>query len=142
VAQRDVVLRWIEQLAKVVARLIHGPGPMDLVLAEDQVQDALAQHVGPLASVVPKLDVPSAAGLLNDPERIFGYAQLLSLLAAVRHAAGDPLARETHARAVAFARVALSRAAERPVTWENWVEEAEGWLAAEAPRADSQGGHA
>ena len=141
-AQRDVVLRWIEQLAKVVARLIHGPGPIDLALAEDQVQDGLAQHLGPLASVVPRLDAESATGLLHDPERIFGYAQLLSLLAAVRHAGGDPAATDIHARAIAFARVALVRARERQPAWENWVAQAERWPAADRPHAESEGGQA
>jgi hypothetical protein len=128
-AQRDIVLRWIEQIARVVARLLHGPGPVDLELARDQVQDALAQHLGPLQAVLPRLDVSSGAQLLHDPDRIFGYAQLLALLSAVEQAATDPGAPATRSRAIAFAREAIDRAAPVPEEWVAWL------AAAEAPPA-------
>jgi hypothetical protein len=120
--QRDVVMRWIEQLGKVVARLLHGPGPIDLELATDQVQEALNQHLGAMAPLVAQLDVHTAAGLLHDSDRIFGYAQLLSLLAAVEQAAGDPKATLTRERALAFAEEALRRAPAPVPEWEEWVE--------------------
>ncbi len=125
--QRDAVLRWIEQIAKVVARMLYGPGPIDLDLAADQVEAALAQHVGSLTLLLPQLDVPSAATLLNEPERIFGYAQLLGLLGAVQHARGEAAALTTHARAIAFAREAIGRSLEAPRAWHDWLAEAEAW---------------
>lgn len=126
-AQRDVMLRWIEELAKVVARLLLGPGPVDLDLAESQVRAAISQHLGPMAMLLPQLDVPSGAGLLHEADRIFGYAQLLGLLAAVEHAAGSPHARNTHARAVAFGHAALARDPNVPAAWREWVADAERW---------------
>jgi hypothetical protein len=127
VTQRDAVLRWIEQIAKVVARLLRGPGPIDLDLAEDQVESALEQHLGSMATLLPRLEVPGAAALLHEPDRIFGYAQLLSLLGAVQHARGEARGHETHRRAVAFAREALHRTAQPPASWLEWLAEAERW---------------
>lgn len=136
--QRDAVLRWIEQIAKVVARLLLGPGPGDFDLAAAQVEAAIAQHVGSLALLLPQLDVRSGAGLLNEPERIFGYAQLLSLLGAVQHARGESQALATHSRAVGFAREALARTLEAPAAWHEWLAEAERWQPGQA-RAPADG---
>lgn len=126
-AQRDVMLRWIEELAKVVARLLLGPGAVDLELAESQVRAAISQHLGPMALLLPQLDVASGAGLLHEADRIFGYAQLLGLLAAVEHAASSPQAEKTHARAVAYGRQALARDPNAPSAWREWVADAERW---------------
>lgn len=125
--QRDVMLRWIEEIARVVARLLYGPGAIDLDLAADQVEAAISQHLGPMALLLPQLDVPSGAGLLHEPDRIFGYAQLLGLLAAVQHARGSAHAVTMHARALAFAREALARDPNAPAAWREWVTEAERW---------------
>ena len=126
-AQRDVVLRWIEQIAKVVRRLIYGPGAQDLDLAAEHVDSAIAQHLGGLSSLLPRVDVPTGANLLNDPERIFGYAQLLGLQGAVQFAKHDPQALATHDRALLFARVAAERVPEVPDSWRAWILEAEAW---------------
>ena len=123
--QRDVFLRWIEQIARVVARLLHGPGPPDLDLAREHISEALQQHLGPLNLVLPRLDSSSAAALLADPDRIFGYAQLLALLGAVEQAAGEPEAPRTQARALSLAREAIGRAKDVPQEWRDWVHEAE-----------------
>jgi hypothetical protein len=131
--QRDVLLRWIEQVARVIERLLHGPGPVDLELARDQIEAAIAQHLGPLQAVLPRLDLPSAAGLLHDPDRIYGYAQLLALLSAVEQAANAPAAAGTRVRAIALAREALTRCSSPPEEWRRWVE------AAERPGADPRG---
>lgn len=125
--QRDVLLRWIEEIARVVARLLHGPGPIDFDLAADQVEAALEQHLGAVAPLIARLDVPSGATLLRDPDRIFGYARLLALLGAVRHAQGRPDAVTTHRRALAFAREAISRDPDPPSDWRDWLTEAERW---------------
>jgi len=122
-SQRDVVLRWIEQLGLVVARLLHGAGAADLALAEHQVREAITSILGPLSETIPRLDVPSSAGLLLDPERIYGYARLLGLLAAIEQAGGRPEFGETRLRAEAMAREALRRAAAPPAEWSRWIEE-------------------
>ena len=123
--QRDVVLRWIEQIAKVVARLLNGPGPGDLDLAADQVDEAIVFHLGPLHSLVQRMEVSTAADLVHDPDRLFGYAQLLSLRAAVEQARGESRSAETSLRALAFAREAVARAPDAPPAWGEWVAEAE-----------------
>ena len=122
-SQRDVVLRWIEQLGLVVARLLHGPGAADLALAESQVRDALTRILGPLAETIPRLDVASSAGLLHDPERVYGYARLLGLLAAIEQADGRPGFAETRQRAEAMAREAVRLSVSPPAEWVAWIEE-------------------
>ncbi len=131
--QRDVLLRWIEQIAKVVARLLYGPGPIDLELAAEQIEAALAQHLGPLHALLPQMAVGSAAALLHDPDRLFGYARLLALLAAVQQAQGDARGPETTARALAFAREAIARDPAAPEEWRSWLASAEAGEA--GPRA-------
>jgi hypothetical protein len=132
VTQRDVVLRWIEQIAKVVARLLNGPGQGDLDLAADQVEEAIVFHLGPLHSLMPRMDVRTAADLVHDADRLFGYAQLLALRAAVEQARGEPGFAETSRRALAFAREAVARTADAPPAWKAWVAEADRALPAEA----------
>ncbi|MGQ0704143.1 MAG: hypothetical protein ACT4PM_13510 [Gemmatimonadales bacterium] len=103
--QRDVVLRWIEQIARVIRRMLAGPGPQDVEAARLHLEEAMAQHLGSLAEVVPRLDVTSAANLLRDPDRILGLALLLDLLASVQEAAGEQEASAlTRGRAEAFRR--------------------------------------
>lgn len=126
VSQRDVVLRWIEQLGLVVARLLRGPGEADLALAAEQVRAAITQILGPLHETVPKLDAASAAGLLHDPERIYGYARLLGLQAAIEQAGGNANFGDTRARAVAMVREAMARATATPPDWAAWLQELDG----------------
>lgn len=102
-AQRDVVLRWIEQIARVVRRILLGPGPPDLAAARVHVEEATTQLLGPLALLVPQLDIPSAVALLHDPERVIGLALLLELRAEIAEAEGDTAAAAAaRARAAAF----------------------------------------
>lgn len=104
-AQRDVVLRWIEQIAAVVRRMLFGPGPPDLDAARRHVAEATAQHLGKLATVIPRLDVPSAVALLQDRDRILGLALLLDLHASIEQASGAAEAAEaTRKRAAEFRR--------------------------------------
>lgn len=128
-AQRDIVLRWIEQVARLVARLLGRGSPGDLAAAREQVDEAIATLLGALAPILPRLEAASAAELLQDPERTFAYAQLLDLDAAILQAAGEPGAAEARrSRAVALARAALARSGgDRP----HWVE----WLAARSALA-------
>ncbi len=101
--QRDVVLRWIEQIARVVRRMLFGPGPPDLAAARTHIEDATNQLLGPLALLVPRLDVPSAAALLHEPDRIIALAILLELEASLIEAEGHPeQAAELRERAEAF----------------------------------------
>jgi hypothetical protein len=120
--QRDVVLRWIEELGRVIRRLLYGPGEVDLVQAAAMMEDATERMLGPLATLVPRLDPPSAADLLSDPHRIFGYAQLLALQSALEHSRGlVERAAETRSRALSLAGEAVRRDPDPPAEWTVWV---------------------
>ncbi len=122
--QRDLVLRWIEQLGRLVARLLGQGGKAELAVARDQVAEATINLLGPLATLVPRLESGSAAELLADPDRIFGYAQLLDLDAAISTGMGETAAAaESRRRAVEFARAAVARSPEPRAEWERWVGE-------------------
>lgn len=122
--QRDLMLGWIDQVSSLVAALLDGPSP-DPAQARNKIDIAMAQHLGNLAPLMPQLDVATACSLLNEAERIFGYAQLLSVQATVAAALGDDGAGTMKARSVAFARVALARAPDPPASWRAWIDEAE-----------------
>ena len=55
-AQRDVVLRWIQQAARVIARLLRSGKPGDLELAQIEVDSAVEALLGSLARLIPTLD--------------------------------------------------------------------------------------
>ena len=91
-AQRDLVLRWIRQAARVIARLLRSDQVADLELARLELESAMETLLGNLARVIPALDAGSACALLHDAERILGYARLLALEAALLRATGDATA--------------------------------------------------
>jgi hypothetical protein len=112
-SQRDLVLRWIEQVVRTVQRMLLGPGPIDFTIAQDRIEEAMAQLLGPLALLVPRLEVPSAAELLRDADRIAAVAELLDLQAALEDVRGKPeAARESRTRARAFREAASRRETE------------------------------
>jgi len=132
--QRDIVLRWLQQISALIARLLRGDPSLSVLMIRERLDDARAQLLGPLAQVVDKLDPESAAQLLSDPYRIYGYAQLLALESAVERASGRTTAAETAARrAVALGREAIARADPVPPEWLAWVDAA----AQEVPRDPS-----
>lgn len=123
-AQRDTVLRWIEQLGRLIARLLGTSAPGDLKLARREIEAAVDQLLGPIAQLVPRLQAASAADLLHDPERIFGLAQLLDLQATLEEAEGEPArAAASRERAMAFAEEACRRAAPPRDDWWRWLAE-------------------
>ena len=122
--QRDLVLRWIEQLGRLVARLVGLGGKAELGAARDQVAEATINLLGPLSMLVPRLETASAAELLADPDRIFGYAQLLDLDGAISEGMGEQdAAAESRRRALEFAREAVARLTEPRKEWEQWIAE-------------------
>lgn len=101
--QQDVVLRWIEQIVATVRRMLLGPDAVDPAMAMPIIDAAIHQLLGPLALLVPKLDVSSAAALLRDPDRILGLARLLELKAmALQADARSDEAADVRTRAAAF----------------------------------------
>jgi hypothetical protein len=109
--QRDVVLRWIEQIIATVRRMLLGPEAVDPAVADRMIDDAIGRLLGPLTLLVPRLDTESAATLIRDPERIIGLARLLELKAAVLERMG----RHEEAQALRLRAAELSVAGERPV---------------------------
>jgi hypothetical protein len=121
-AQRDVVLRWIEEFGRLIARLLRRGAAGDLELARDEIERATADLLGTLAPLVPQLDTASAAALLADPERIFAWAQLVELGGMVAEAQGGAAAGvSARRRALELGREACERSRiERP-DWAEWV---------------------
>jgi hypothetical protein len=122
-AQRDTVLRWIEQLGRLIARLLRGESG-GLPAAREQIATATGTLLGPLALLAPRLDPESAAELLGDPWRIFGWAQLLDLEAMVAEAEGNhDAAKALRSRALTLAAEAVRRADPPHPEWAGWIAE-------------------
>ncbi len=124
--QRDIVLRWIEQISAIIARLLRRDPTVSLDLARQYLEEAEGQVLGPLGGLIPRLDPASAAELLGDPDRIWGYGQTLALRSALLQAegAGDEAAVLAR-RALAMGREACRRAEPPPDDWVRWVAQAE-----------------
>ncbi|MBM4188526.1 MAG: hypothetical protein FJ206_14580 [Gemmatimonadetes bacterium] len=122
--QRDLVLRWLEQMRLLIARILRGDRDAGTELAEAELDQAMAQLLGGAAGLVQRLDVPSVGMLLSDPDRIYGYAQAVALKAAlVRARGGRPEEAEALAdRAQALAREAYRRSSDPPPEWKAWIE--------------------
>lgn len=129
--QRDLVLRWLEQLRLLIARVVRGERDAGTELAEMEVDRALGQLLGGAGGLVDRLDAPSAAALLGDPYRTFGYAEALALKSALVKARGGPAAEVAGlvARSLALAREAVRRCPDPPPEWSEWLAAAEGDVA-------------
>ena len=89
--------------------MLLGPDAVDPAMAMPIIDEAIHQLLGPLALLVPRLDVPSAAALLRDPERILGLARLLELKAmALQADSRNPEAEEVRQRAKGFEQAATA----------------------------------
>ena len=124
--QRDLVLRWIESMAKLIRAFLRRGDTPSLEAAMDQLDNAERDYLGPMVDLARRLDPASVAELLGDPYRIWGYSQLVALGAAISLALGqaDEAAR-LGARAVALARLALDGQEEKPKEWLEWLQNAE-----------------
>ena len=121
-AKRDVVLRWIEEFGRLIARLLRRGAPGDLDLALEEIERATSDLLGGLAPLVPKLDTASAAQIIADPDRIFAWAQLVELGGLVAEARGDAGAGlAARARALELADEAISRARTPQPGWAEWA---------------------
>jgi hypothetical protein len=121
-AQRDVVLRWIEELGRLIGRLLRRGTAGDLDLAREEIERATADLLGSLAPLVPQLDTASAAALLADPDRLFAWAQLVELGGLVAEAQGNAAAgASARRRALELGREACRRSRVDRPDWAEWV---------------------
>lgn len=120
--QRDLVLRWLEQLRLVIARILRGERDAGTELVEIELDQAIEQLLGGSAALVDRLDAASAASLLTDPTRIFGYAEALALKSALVRARGsaEPAAILAR-RALDLGREAVRREPLPPKEWTDWI---------------------
>lgn len=130
--QRDTVLRWIDTISALIARILRGDRTASIDLARQQLDEARAMLLGPVEALLPHLDPVRAADLLADPHRIYGYAQLLALESGLARASGAEW-RPGALRAVALARLAAARIDPAPTAWLEWALAAEADLRASDP---------
>ena len=121
--RRDNVLRWIQQLAALIARLLRGDRSLTLVIVREELAQAYATLLGPIDRLAAHLDPTRVAELLIDPHRIHGYAQLLALESALERFEGRAEAAQSLAeRARAVLDEAIHRSREPVPEWEAWAE--------------------
>ncbi len=131
--QRDTVLRWIDTISALIARILRGDRTASIDLARHQLDEARRMLLGPVEALIPHLDPQRAADLLADPHRIYGYAQLLALESGLARIGDDGAWRAGAERAVALARLAAARLDPPAVDWLRWADAAEEDLKAEDP---------
>jgi hypothetical protein len=128
--QRDLILRWLEQIRALVARLLHGDRTAEVDLIENEIDGAVGQLLGTDEALFQQLEPEAIAALLNDPFRIYGYAQLIALRSAVLGTRGVPPAHlaRLHDRALRLARIAVQKADPVPPDWRAWLASLEDGL--------------
>ena len=121
--QRDLVLRWLEQIRALVARILRGDPGVQIELAEAEIDAAIGQLLGTGEALFERLEPETVASILGDPTRIYGYAQLLALRSALLGARGVPpeAAAALRARALRLGRAAIQKSDPVPPDWAEWV---------------------
>lgn len=121
--QRDIVLRWIRQLAALVARLLRGDRSLTMMIVREELAQAYATLLGPIDRLAAHLDPAQVAELLIDPYRIHGYAELLALESALERFDGRAESAQRLAeRARAVLNEAIRRSREPMPEWEAWAQ--------------------
>ena len=124
--QRDLVLRWLEQISALIAKLLRRDPTVDIILVEDRLDDAETQLLGPLKLLLERLEPESAAELLADPWRIHGLAELLAFRSTIARLKGNATEADDHlARARVLGREAVRRADPVPPEWARWLDRLE-----------------
>lgn len=92
IAERDFILRAIQQIGEALARIagLRRSGQADVALL--QVQQTLGSILGPMLSMIERLDASSAALMLSDPAKIRAYGLLIAERSAVQRALGNEAA--------------------------------------------------
>jgi hypothetical protein len=97
--KKDAILRMIEQIRQMMARLMErgrDGGGVDDALRETNA--AAAGLLGPLASVAPRLDSATAAHMVADADALGGWAELTAFEAGLHRQAGNEGAGRAAAR--------------------------------------------
>ncbi len=124
VRQKDIVLRAIEQIAAMLRAVVLGERPAAADTLRHEIEEATSALLGPMEPFARSLDAESAANLLHDPERIFAYAQLLALEAALEDSSGDVSQAELfRSRAMGLARAAEARVSSPRPEWSAWLKD-------------------
>jgi hypothetical protein len=85
----DWLLRELRMLGAVLARMLGLKNGGQVQEAQQALDDAEGELLGPLAGVVPRLDSATAAHIVAEPRRIAGWARLLHERADLLRLAGD-----------------------------------------------------
>jgi hypothetical protein len=88
--KRDYILRMIAQVRRLVEALMgkvrSGEDAAELLA---QARASVAGLLGPMGDVAQRLDSATAAQMVNDPDILTAWAQVVAAEAEVRRAAGD-----------------------------------------------------
>ena len=104
IARRDYLLRVIEQFGEFVARLMNLKAEQKHEDALRELDELVTKLFGAQKTMLPKVDVTTAAMLLGDAHAIIVYAWLLRQRADLDEARGDHLvARAGYKRAIELA---------------------------------------
>jgi hypothetical protein len=98
--ERDYVMRMVQQLAELLARLLKLKSAKRYDEATEVLESGCASLLGIDFKTLALVDSPSAASLLSEPMRIRTFARLLEELADLSHESGSEarsLARAGHA---------------------------------------------
>jgi len=87
--QRDYMLRMIEQLAEAIARIAGARAAGKLDEANLLVRETADGILGPMRSMLERVDAASAATLLGSRDKLCAYAALVSEEAKNAEAGGD-----------------------------------------------------
>ncbi|HKP75960.1 MAG TPA: hypothetical protein VJT67_10485 [Longimicrobiaceae bacterium] len=94
--KKDYILRLIEQMRRLVEALLHKVRTGDDAQPDlAGARQTLGQLLGPLAGIAPRMDSATAAQMVNDPDVLGAWAELLAAEAEVARAAGNAAAAET-----------------------------------------------
>lgn len=107
----DWLLRLIQQMGAVIARMLGLKNGGQIQEALQTLDDAQGELLGPLSGVIPRVDPATAAHMLGEPRRIAAWARLLHERADLLRLSGDAAgAASAAAQARALAQEALARA--------------------------------
>ena len=90
--EKDFIMREIERIVAVIARILQLKQHDDLDGALEVIQHSYTELFGPLGEFLAQTDVATVTQLITDPVQMAGLARLLRVEANVRESAGDSTA--------------------------------------------------